>query len=109
MMWRMIDGELGYEPSTTPLVANSFVENVFLQHMYSFSCQVHLAKVYFLPLTFALGFFCPVYVVRCKAISTATQCNIELRPLGYKIQNEFSIYLEKFSDIDCYVLRIYSI
>lgn len=94
------------------LVAKSSVEKVFHHHMYSFSYQVHLTEDYFLSLAFALRFFAQFYVVRCKAISTATHCNIELRPLGYqnKVQNDYSIYLEKMSHIHhCYELIIYSI
>lgn len=94
------------------LVAKSFVEKVFHHHIYSFSCQVRLAEYYFFTCLCSRISLPRLYVVRSKAISIATYCDVELRPSGYKnkVQNYYSIRLEKLSNIDhCYVLRIYSI
>lgn len=33
----------------------------------------------------------------------ATHCNVELRPLGYKVQNDYSICFEKISNIDHFI------
>lgn len=89
--------------------AESFVEKIFHHHMYSFSFQVCLARD-FLSLACALGFLSLFSTVRCKAVLTATLCNAEFGPLGYKnkVENYYSIYLEELSNTDhCYPLSTY--